>query len=185
LASWPNYSRQRSGRAAGIAANLKRTEHRQHQRKKARRGSESHEASAEGRIVKEWVSNVLNKRELDILGDKAMKNESERLAEPFDERANEDSYFAVQEHELIEQMKSEHQKVEGAKRQALMATCPKCSGKLAKYPVKGFVVERCDNCEGMWLNKGELAEILRRQSGGPLGAFLERCFAKVEVAKRS
>ena len=32
-----------------------------------------------------------------------MKNENHR-AEPFDERANEDSYFAVQEHELIEQM---------------------------------------------------------------------------------
>jgi Zn-finger nucleic acid-binding protein len=123
---------------------------------------------------------VLNKRELEKLGDKAMKNEPKRLGEPFDERANEDSYFAVQEHELIEQMKSEHQKVDAAKRQALMATCPKCSGKFAKYTVKGFVVERCESCEGIWLNKGELAEILRRQAAGPLGAFIERCFAKVK-----
>jgi TFIIB-like protein len=114
-----------------------------------------------------------------------MKNESNRPGEPFDERANEDSYFGVQEHELIEQMKSEHQKVEKAKRQALMSTCPKCSGRFAKYTVKGFVVERCESCEGIWLNKGELAEILRRQASGPLGAFIERCFAKVEGAKKS
>jgi len=100
--------------------------------------------------------------------------------EPFDPFANEDSYFAVQEHELMEQMKAEHQKAEAAKRQDLMVICPKCSGKLAKYTVKGFVVERCEDCQGIWLNKGELAEILRRQAAGPLGAFIERCFAKVE-----
>jgi hypothetical protein len=109
-----------------------------------------------------------------------MKNETNRLGEPFDTHANEDSYFAVQEHALIEQMKIEHLKTEAAKRQALMMICPKCSGQLAKYTVKGFVVERCESCEGIWLNKGELAEILRRQAAGPLGAFIERCFAKVK-----
>ena len=113
-----------------------------------------------------------------------MKNETKR-GEPFDERANEDSYFAVQEHELIETLKTEHQTSEAAKRQTLMATCPKCSGRFAEYTVKGFVVERCENCEGIWLNKGELAEILRRQAAGPLGAFIERCFAKVEITKKS
>jgi len=61
-----------------------------------------------------------------------------------------------------------------------MATCPKGSGKFMKYTVKGSVVERCESCEGIWLNKGELTEILRRQAGGPLGAFIERCFAKVK-----
>jgi len=109
-----------------------------------------------------------------------MKNEPHRPAEPFDQRANEDSYFAVQEHELIEQMKSEHQRVEAARREARLAICPKCSGKLAKYTVKGFVAERCESCEGTWLNKGALAEILRRQAVGPLGTFIERCFAKVK-----
>jgi hypothetical protein len=114
-----------------------------------------------------------------------MKNESHRLGEPFDERANEDGYFALKEHALMEQLKSEHQKAEAAERQVQMTTCPKCSGKLAKYNVKGWEVERCESCEGMWLKKGDLAEILRRQAGGPLGAFIERCFAKVEITKKS
>jgi len=109
-----------------------------------------------------------------------MKNETNRAGEPFDERANEDSYFALKEHALIEEMKSEHQKAEAAERRVLMATCPKCSGKLANYTVKGVDIERCESCEGMWLSKGDLAEVLRRQAGGPLGAFIERCFAKVK-----
>ena len=109
-----------------------------------------------------------------------MKNETHRSAEPFDAHANEDSYFALREHERIEQMKSEHQKAEAAKRQVLAATCPKCSGQFAKYTVEGLVVERCESCEGIWLSQGDLAEILRRQAAGPLGAFIERCFAKAK-----
>ena len=109
-----------------------------------------------------------------------MNNDIHRPAEPFDPHANEESFFALQEHELIEQMKREHQNSEEIKRQALAQSCPKCSGKLGRYSVKGLDVERCGNCEGIWLNKGELAEILRRHAGGALGVFLERCFSKVK-----
>lgn len=109
-----------------------------------------------------------------------MKNESRAPAEPFDEHANEEKYFSAQEHELIKQMKDEHQGVEADKRRVLSETCPKCSGKLDPYSVKGLIVERCESCEGVWLNKGALDEILRRQAAGPLGTFLERCFAKVK-----
>jgi hypothetical protein len=116
-----------------------------------------------------------------------MKSETQRHGEQpqFDERANEDGYFAVKEHELVEDMKSEFRKVEVARRDAQLTTCPKCSGKLEKCTVKGSLVERCENCEGIWLDKGGLTEILRRQAAGPLGAFIERCFAKVEVTKKS
>jgi uncharacterized protein len=116
-----------------------------------------------------------------------MKSKTNRLREnpEFDERANEEGYFALQEHELIEQMKSEHQKVEAAQRETLRATCPKCAGQFIKYAVQGLVVERCDNCEGIWLNKGELDAILRQKARGPLGVFLDRCFAKSETPKTS
>ena len=109
-----------------------------------------------------------------------MKNEPHGPAEPFDPQANEESYFAVQEHELIEQMKREHHSAEEIKRHTLAESCPKCAGKLSKYSVKGLDIERCESCEGVWLNKGDLAEILRRQAEGPLGVFLERCFARVK-----
>lgn len=116
-----------------------------------------------------------------------MKRETNRPGEKpqFDERANEDSYFAVKEHELVSDMKTEHRKVEAARREAQMASCPKCSGKFAQYRFMGFDLERCEKCEGIWLNKGELAGILRQQARGPIGAFLDRCFAKDETRKRS
>jgi Zn-finger nucleic acid-binding protein len=114
-----------------------------------------------------------------------MEDEKHTLVESlkFDERANEDGYFAVKEHELIEQMKFDFHKVEAAKRAAQMATCPKCSGTFEKYEFMGFVLERCGSCEGIWLGKGELGEILERHARGPLGVFLDRCFSKSETEK--
>jgi Zn-finger nucleic acid-binding protein len=114
-----------------------------------------------------------------------MENEKDRLGEKFDERANEDQYFAVKEHELIEGMKAEFQKVEAAKRGAQIVNCPKCPGKLESYKFMDFVVDRCESCEGIWLDKGELEAILRRAARGPLGAFFERYFSKDETGTKS
>jgi Zn-finger nucleic acid-binding protein len=120
-------------------------------------------------------------------GERKMKRETNRPGEKpqFDERANEDSYFAAKEYELIEGLKSEFQKDEAERQEAQMASCPKCSGKFEKYRFMGFVLERCENCEGIWLKKGELAGILRQQARGPLGVFLDQCFTKAEVVKKS
>jgi len=116
-----------------------------------------------------------------------MENDKDRSGEKlkFDERANEDSYFAVKEHELIEGMKAEFQKFEAARREEQIINCPKCPGKLESYKFIDFVLDRCDSCEGIWLEKGELEGILRKASRGPLGAFLDRCFAKDETGKKS
>ena len=113
-----------------------------------------------------------------------MKNETKRPGDSpqFDEHANEDSYFALKEHELLEEMKIEAHKVRAARRDAEMATCPKCAATLRKYQFMGFILDRCESCEGIWLNKGELEGILRRQGRGPLGAFLDRCFSKPETS---
>ena len=110
-----------------------------------------------------------------------MKNPMNRVGEDFDERANEDGYFAAKELELIEEMRLEFHKAQAARREAEMATCPKCSGKFRKYPLLGCIVERCESCEGIWLNKGDLDGLLRQQSRGPLALFLDRCFAKTET----
>lgn len=116
-----------------------------------------------------------------------MENDKNRLVESleFEERANEDSYFAAKEHELIEEMKLEFHKVEAARREAQLASCPNCSKKFEKYEFMGFILDRCGNCEGIWLKKGELAGILRQQARGPLGVFLDRCFSKSETGKKS
>ena len=116
-----------------------------------------------------------------------MENAKDRLGEKvkFNERANEDEYFAVKEHELIEGMKAEFQKVEAARREGQIVNCPKCPGRLEKYRFMDFVLDRCESCEGIWLDKGELEGILRKAARGSLGAFLERYFSKNETRKTS
>jgi Zn-finger nucleic acid-binding protein len=116
-----------------------------------------------------------------------MENKKDRFGAEveFDERANEDMYFAVKEHELIEGMKAEFRKIEAARREGQIVSCPKCPGRLEKYRFKGFALDRCASCEGIWLEKGQLAAILRQAARGPLGAFLDRCFAKDETDKNS
>ena len=114
-----------------------------------------------------------------------MENEKDRSGEKlnFDERSNEDSYFAAKERELIEGMKAEFQKVEAARRAGQIVNCPKCSGKLESYQFMDFALDRCESCEGIWLDKGELEGILRKATRGPLGAFFERYFSKDEPGK--
>jgi len=110
-----------------------------------------------------------------------MASETKRPEEQFDEHANEEGYFANKEHELIEDMRLEFHKANAARREAELTTCPKCSGKFQQYPLLGRIVERCENCQGLWLAKGELEAMLRQQSRGPLALFLDRCFAKTET----
>lgn len=116
-----------------------------------------------------------------------MKNDQDRVGEKtiFVERANEDIYFAAKDRELIEGMKAHFQTVEADAREKRAQTCPKCSGSLEKYRFMGFVLDRCESCEGIWLEKGEMEAILRRAARGPLGAFLDRCFSKNETETKS
>ena len=111
-----------------------------------------------------------------------MNSEAHRPEERFDERANEDNYFAAQEHELIETMRAEFQQAEIIKRAGRIVNCPKCSGKLSSSKFMEFVLDRCDICAGIWLDNGELEAIVRSAARGPLGAFLDRCFSKVETS---
>jgi len=73
-------------------------------------------------------------------------------------------------------MKAEYLKSRAARRETQMATCPKCLGKFQKYPRVGFVLDRCESCQGIWLNKGELEAILHQQARG---VFLDRCFQRI------
>lgn len=109
-----------------------------------------------------------------------MKSPVEVVSENFDERAHEEGYFAAKEHELLTDMRLEFHKGQAARREAALATCPKCSGRFHKHAVMSITLERCDNCQGIWLNQGELDALLRQQRRGPLALFLDRCFGKTE-----
>ncbi|TDC53088.1 transcriptional regulator [Jiangella ureilytica] len=39
-------------------------------------------------------------------------------------------------------------------------TCPKCNGQMKTYDRLGVHVEQCENCKGIFLDKGELEQIV-------------------------
>jgi uncharacterized protein len=77
-------------------------------------------------------------------------------------RKNEDEYFVRQEAELLKQLRAK-QDAERAKaeRSAHYMKCPKCGADLHEKKLGHALVDVCPECQGMWLDAGEL-EILRR-----------------------
>jgi len=109
-----------------------------------------------------------------------MADEKDRFGETMKlvERAKEDIYFAERDRELIEKLRGQLQKVEKA---GGNPRCPKCSGALETYTFQGFVLDRCQQCEGIWMDKGELEGVIRKITRGPLGAWLDKLTSKEET----
>lgn len=42
--------------------------------------------------------------------------------------------------------------------------CPRCHGPMRSYPRSGIQLDRCDQCQGIFLDAGELETILRNES---------------------
>jgi len=44
--------------------------------------------------------------------------------------------------------------------------CPKCSGRMGSYERSGIVVDQCEDCRGIFLDKGELERMVDTEGGG-------------------
>ena len=44
--------------------------------------------------------------------------------------------------------------------------CPKCQGAMRTYVRGGIVVELCEDCRGIFLDKGELERLIDAEGGG-------------------
>ena len=52
--------------------------------------------------------------------------------------------------------------------------CPKCGSKLAGISYKNIMIDKCPSCEGVWLDCGELEQVVTDQDsflGGMLKIF--------------
>src|SRR5574341_338457 len=97
--------------------------------------------------------------------------ETMRLAE----RAKEDIFFAERDRELLAKLKAQLQK---AKKTDSELRCPKCPGLLVSYTFRGYALDRCDQCGGIWMDRGELEGVIRKVSRGPLGEWIDTLTAK-------
>ena len=106
-----------------------------------------------------------------------MSDEKDRLGDKLREveKAREDQYFAERDRALLRKVKAEEAgKEEEHVRELARMRCPKCGARLATAKHHDVTVDACPECHGMWLDKGEIDEIARRESTGWLARYLGR-----------
>ncbi len=77
------------------------------------------------------------------------------------EKAEENRYFAEQDRKRLEKLREEEEHS-----QIVLGRCPKCGEALITRTVDDVEVDECKACGGMWLDKGELEQIVAREGEG-------------------
>jgi acetyl-CoA carboxylase beta subunit len=78
-------------------------------------------------------------------------------------QALENEYFRRKEQELIAKMK---EKLAAEEAKPLSLKCPKCEGSLFESELENVRVDVCDKCSGVWLDAGEIAQIVDKEKDG-------------------
>jgi ribosomal protein L37AE/L43A len=76
------------------------------------------------------------------------------------EKSLEEEYFRRKEQELIEQMRAKRAEEE---RRASAIQCPKCEGTLVELKFEDVQIDRCNKCNGVWLDSGELERLIGKE----------------------
>jgi acetyl-CoA carboxylase beta subunit len=85
-------------------------------------------------------------------------------------QALENEYFRRKEQELIAKMK---EKLSSEDSKSLAVKCPKCEGTLHETDFEDIKIDVCDKCSGVWLDAGEMAQIIEKdKDGGWFGKLL-------------
>lgn len=92
---------------------------------------------------------------------------------------NEEEYFARQNAEAIREMRAKLDAERAKARQSEPLRCPRCSVALVEEAVENVKIDRCPQCNGVWLDAGELEQLQRVNkgrgaTGGVLSSFLRR-----------
>lgn len=101
---------------------------------------------------------------------------------PIDEKPsrNEDEYFAKRDAELIKAQRARlDQERLKTERQAHYMKCPKCGADLKEREHHQVKVDVCPECNGMWLDAGEI-DMIGRIDRGSIGRFVGSLFGQKE-----
>ena len=90
----------------------------------------------------------------------------------------EEEYFARQEYERLKELakkqaeQEEKQAAEERKKLHYMH-CPKCGGDLAEIEFREVNIDKCTLCEGIWLDAGELEQLICQEDETLMKRILE------------
>jgi hypothetical protein len=83
----------------------------------------------------------------------------------------EEEYFAKMEFEKKKKIEEEkHKKLAEKEKERLKKLhymqCPKCGMELIEINYKGIKIDECSECEGIWLDAGELDAVAKLEKSG-------------------
>jgi hypothetical protein len=83
---------------------------------------------------------------------------------------DEEEYFARLEFERRRQVLYEREnRASEEERERILAVargrCPKCSAELIPVPYRGVELDKCSRCQGVWLDFGELDQVVAQDIG--------------------
>lgn len=82
-------------------------------------------------------------------------------------RGLEEEYFHKKNQEAIEKLREKMKVAEEARAAGESSMrCPRCSANLTETKFEDVAIDRCDNCGGVWLDSGELEQLIQKDSGG-------------------
>jgi Zn finger protein HypA/HybF involved in hydrogenase expression len=89
---------------------------------------------------------------------------------PIKPTGTEEEYFARMEYERLKKSQEESQQKlatdQRAKEKELhYMKCPKCGMNLVEIDYKKIKVDKCSECEGIWLDAGELEMVVQMDKG--------------------
>lgn len=86
------------------------------------------------------------------------------MADIFDERRRglEEDYFRRKDRESLQRLR-EHLRAGEADAAAPTLQCPRCPGKLHQETFEDVTIDRCDTCQGIWLDAGELEHVISQE----------------------
>ncbi len=96
------------------------------------------------------------------------------MSEAWDDRkkALENEHFRRKEQEALEKLRERMEAESGAQAKAAAALkCPKCDGTLEAVSFENVQIDRCNKCQGVWLDAGELEQLRKREESGWFSRF--------------
>lgn len=89
------------------------------------------------------------------------------MTDIFDERRKglEEEYFRRKNKEALDRLREAlHDDARSRGEEHATMNCPRCDGRLHEMTFEDVRIDRCDKCEGIWLDSGELEQIIQQEN---------------------
>lgn len=98
---------------------------------------------------------------------------------------NEEEYFTKLEAERIERKKLELARLsQDAERKSHHMRCPKCGGHLVTKDFNKLQIDQCPDCQGVWLDAGEMEAVMALEERGFMSKALGDFFGTLRGKKK-